>query len=417
MGEGDNGKGSGELWDYRSARDRLRRLTEELETVKEEISQLETRKTRLTDEKASLEARLSSWHGQPDLNSKAAPRTGKPDRAKPKAASKIGTGLFLALMSAVVLSIFNVYLKIIFQTTPQSSKILGIFEQPDPIAPGFGNALLILFLRMIVVMAVMPILATVLYPPLWQDIKGFLQSKDRAQMLKVVGSGFFLLLSQVCIYIAIGNIPIGVALTIFFIYPIVTVLASWGMFGDRPTIIRIIAMFVIGWGCTIALPSGDAEGKLLVGVVAAIAAGVTFASYVVLVGIGTRKLHPIPFNIMSFAAGFVFAALILMLPLPANLSLKVEPTALTGLLMSTVVLGVLTLGSYMLNNIAIRFAGPALASIIGTSGPALTALFGWIAIGEKLELRQWGGVGLVTLGVVGLSLERMFKAKRRSRRS
>lgn len=78
-------------------------------------------------------------------------------------------------------------------------------------------------------------------------------------------------------------------------------------------------MFVIGWGCTIALPSGD-EAKLLVRVVAA----------------------------------------------------------------------------------------------VGTSGPALTALLGWIAIGERLQLRQWGGVGLVTLGVVGLSLERMFKAKRRS---
>jgi len=133
---------------------------------------------------------------------------------------------------------------------------------------------------------------------------------------------------------------------------------------------------------------------------------------VLLVGIDTKKLHPMPFNIMSFAAVFVFAAIVLMLPLPAGLSLEVEPTALTGLLMSSVVLGVLTLGSYMLNNIAIRFAGSALASIIGTSGPALTALFGWIAIGERLQLRQWGGVGLVTLGVVGLSLERMLKAKR-----
>ncbi len=217
MGEGDNGKESGELSDYRSAQDRLRRVTEELESVKQEISQLEIRKTRLTDEKASLEARLSSWHGQPVLNSKAAPSAPKPDRGKPKAASKISTGLLLALMSAVVLSIFNVYLKIIFQSPPQSSKILGILEQPGRLAPGFGNALLILFLRMIVVMAVMPILATVLYRPLWQDIKGFLQSKDRAQMLKVLGSGFFLFLSQVCIYIAIGNIPIGVALTIFLV--------------------------------------------------------------------------------------------------------------------------------------------------------------------------------------------------------
>lgn len=398
MAEGDKGQKSDELSDYRSARNLLKIVTAELERLKQEISQLEIRKTRLTEEIASLEARLESW------------------RSHPKSASKISTGLLMAVMSAVVLSIFNVYLKIIFQSPPQSSRILGILEQPGMLAPGFGNALLILFLRMIVVMAVMPILATVLYPPLWQDIKGFLQSKDRAQMLKVVGSGFFLLLSQVCIYIAIGNIEIGVALTIFFIYPIVTVLAGWGLFGDRPTVIRIIAIFFIGWGGTIALPSGD-EGELLVGVVAAVAAGVTFAGYVLLVGMGTKKLHPMPFNIMSFTAVFVIAAIILMLPLPAGLSVQVEPTALTGILMSSVVLGVLTLGSYILNNIAIRFASPALASIVGTSSIALTALLGWIAIGERLQLKQWGGVGLVTLGVVGLSLERMFKAKRRSRRS
>lgn len=329
-----------------------------------------------------------------------------------KPPSQVQVGLVLAFLSAVVLSLFNVALKILLRTSPEPRTILGMFQLQGLIAPGFGNSLLILFLRMVVVMALMPILATLLYPPVWQDVRRFVQSKDRALMLKVIGSGFFLFLSQVFIYIAIGNIPTGIAITIFFIYPIVTVLASWGLFGDRPTLTRIGAMVVIGSGGVLALPSGGAQGNMGVGVSAAIAAGVTFAGYVLLTQMGTKKLHPIPFTLIAFASIFVFCGLSLMLPLPANMAVSVTPGVQTGLLIGGAILGVFTLASYLLNNFAIRLAGAALASIIGTSGPALTALFGLLLIGENLKTKQWLGLGLVTLGVLGMSLERMFAPKK-----
>uniref|UniRef100_A0ACD5GU20 Uncharacterized protein n=1 Tax=Desertifilum tharense IPPAS B-1220 TaxID=1781255 RepID=A0ACD5GU20_9CYAN len=71
----------------------------------------------------------------------------------------------LAFLSAVVLSLFNVSLKILLRTSPEPRTILGMFQLQGLISPGFGNSLLILFLRMVVVMALMPILATLLYPP------------------------------------------------------------------------------------------------------------------------------------------------------------------------------------------------------------------------------------------------------------
>ncbi|MCD8486986.1 MAG: EamA family transporter [Desertifilum sp.] len=209
---------------------------------------------------------LPASRSSPALPVKPSPVASSPQPpSAPKPTSQIQIGLVLAFLSAVVLSLFNVSLKILLRTSPEPRTILGMFQLQGLISPGFGNSLLILFLRMVVVMALMPILATLLYPPVWQDVRRFIQSQDRALMAKVVGSGFFLFLSQVFIYIAIGNIPTGIAITIFFIYPIVTVLASWGLFGDRPTLTRVIAMLVIGSGGILALPPGAYKGTLGLG--------------------------------------------------------------------------------------------------------------------------------------------------------
>ncbi len=332
----------------------------------------------------------------------------------------VQVGLFLALMSAVALSLFNVCLKIILQG-PEPREIFGLFvpeglfQIQGFVSPGLGNSLLILLLRMIVVMALMPILATVLYPPVWSDIKRFLQSKDMGLTLTVIGSGFFLFVSQVCIYIAIGQIPTGIAITIFFIYPIVTVLASWGLFGDRPTLIRNIAMGIILAGGILSLPSfvAGAAGNTLLGIVAAIAAGIAFAGYVLLTQVAAGKLHPIPFSLVNFASIFVFSAVSLML-LPDQFGMQINADAWGGIVIGGIVLGVLTLLSYLLNNFAIRSAGAALASIIGTSGPALTALFAFFVIGEALTQRQVLGMAFVILGVGAMSVERMLKSQKKT---
>lgn len=334
---------------------------------------------------------------------------------KPKGTSSVQLGLFLALMSALVLSLFNVCLKIILKTSDTPKLVFGVFEVDGVITPGLGNSLLILLLRMIVVMALMPILATILYPPVWSDIRRFVQSRDWRLIFTVVGSGFFLFLSQVCIYIAIGEIPTGIAITIFFVYPIITVLASWGLFGDRPSLIRVGAMIAILAGGILSLPNffGGAAGNTGVGVIAALGAGIAFAGYVLLTQIAAGKLHPVPFSLVNFASIFVFCALSLMF-LPQNMGLDVNPDLWTAIIIGGVILGVLTLLSYLLNNFAIRSAGAALASIIGTSGPALTALFAFFIIGEALTGKQMGGMALVIFGVGTMSVERMIAPKKKA---
>ena len=146
----------------------------------------------------------------------AQPQQVVPPTAPAKAGSQVQAGLVLALSSAVVLSLFNICLRILIKSR-NPRVIFGLFEVPGVVTPGFGNSLLILLMRLIVVMALMPILATFLYPSVWKDIRRLFQSGDRALWSKVLGSAFFLFLSQILIYLAIGNIPAGIAITIFFI--------------------------------------------------------------------------------------------------------------------------------------------------------------------------------------------------------
>ncbi len=346
------------------------------------------------------------------------PQPSSAPAATAKAPSQVQTGLLLALSSAVVLSLFNVCLRILIKSK-NPRMVFGWFEFPGVVTPGFGNSLLILLMRLIVVMALMPILATFLYPSVWKDIRRLFESGDRALWSKVLGSAFFLFLSQVLIYLAIGNIPAGIAITIFFIYPIVTVLGSWILFGARPTRVGFFAIFGITVGLILAgLPSFAAQapggGNVGVGVTAALASGIMFAGYVLLTQMAAGKLHPIPFSLVNFAAIFVFSSLSLWVPLSENFSPQIDQNVWPGLIVGGVILGVLTLFSYLLNNFAIRYAGAALASVIGTLGPAMTALFGFVIINEKLQPVAILGMAVVTLSVAAMSVERIVAPQKKA---
>jgi drug/metabolite transporter (DMT)-like permease len=313
----------------------------------------------------------------------------------------------------MMLSVFNVSLKVILKGA-QPDVVLGTWDMPGLITPGLGNSLLILLFRMVVVMLVFPALATFLYPATWSDIRRLIESKNVDQMLKIAANGFFLFLSQVLIYIAIGEIPTGIAITIFFIYPIITILASWPLFGDRPTLFRIAIMVVIGIGGILALPSfsAGASGNVVLGSLAAAGSGVAFAGYILSVQLGTKSMHPIPFTLLSFLFILFLSGITLVIRPDNFATLDLDPAMIGSLVVGGIWLGLLTLSSYLLNNISVRNAGASLAAIVGTTGPAMTALFGWILIAEKLTLPQIGGMTLVTLGVFALSAERLAAQRR-----
>ncbi|MBE9119222.1 EamA family transporter, partial [Lusitaniella coriacea LEGE 07157] len=334
------------------------------------------------------------------------PPAPKPAPKKPKA-SQVQLGFILILIYSLALSLQNVVTRVIVK--PQPSEIFGgIWQLGAYISPSLGNSVLLLLLRMVIVVAVMAFMASFLYPRTWSDVRKFSRSGDRDLWLKVVGSGFFLFLSQVLIYIAFGNLSAGVALTIFFIFPIVTVLLSWIFFGERPSPIRLLATVAVFFGVVlIALAGSGSVNISTLGIATAVGAGITFAFYVLLIQAGAKAVHPIPLSLINFVTILVFSLVSLPLPFISG-SVNVAPDMYNEIFWSALVLGGLSLLSYLVNNIGISLIGAARASIFGATGPMFTALLAVLIIGEGLKPQELIGMLIVTAGVAAVSAERLL---------
>lgn len=328
-------------------------------------------------------------------------------RPQLKPATKLRIGFLLVLFSSLVLSFQNVVISVIFNKSP----IFGLFKVGRFVAPSVGNSLLILWLRMLVVVPLMAILVTFLYPSVWREIKRFARSKDWPIFFRVVASGFFLFLSQVLIYLALGPISPGIAIGIFFIYPVFPVMLGSLLFGRRPSIFRpnlflsLIVVSILLGSVLLGLPSGRTSHVFGLGISAAVGSAIAFAFYILLAQNCARKLSPIPLSWIHFVIILVFSSLSLAGPLPESWRLNVVPSVWPELIISSLVLGGTTLLSYLLNNIGLRMIDAARASLLGATVPALTALLAWAILQQTLQGQQIFGLVLITLGVVALSLE------------
>ena len=330
--------------------------------------------------------------------------------------SPMQIGLLLIALSTVLSSLYNVAIRGIFQPNIQ---VLGAFQVEPLISPTLGNSLLILMLRMMVVVPLMLMLAPMMHQRVWLDLQNLADSvrgntsptkaNTRRVLILSVVSGCFLFLSQVLIYLAIGQIPTGMAIALFFVYPMISGLLSWFLFREQPSFIRMSAIASIFFGELLVL-SGSALAEIgnnPNGSISAIASGISFAIYVILTRICAPKLHPVTFTLINFATMLFLCFISLMLPLPNTWSLVIDPNRFLELILSAFILGVMTLGAYVLNNIGISKFGAMRASIFAASVPVLTVIFAGLIIQESLQIIQVFGVLLITFGAAAFSLERI----------
>ncbi|MBE9210144.1 EamA family transporter [Nostoc sp. LEGE 06077] len=330
--------------------------------------------------------------------------------------SPVQIGFLLIVLSTVVSSLYNVAVKMMFH---QNSAVIGSLAVERLLSPTLGNIFLILLLRLAVVVPLTLLLAPMMHPQVWQDIKNLMESfqgKPSAAKVKAqrvlqlsIASGCFLFLSQVLVYMAIGQVTTGMAIALFFIYPSISGLLSWLLFRDKPSGVRAAAIGAIFLGELLILGGAATAGisDFSVGSTAAIFGGVAFACYVILTRICAAKLHPVSFTLISFTTMFVLSFVGLMLPLPSNLSLAIDGSKLLEIILSAFILGVLTLLSYVLNNVGIRQLGALRSAIIGAGVPILTVVFAGLLIQETLEIIQILGVLFVTFGAAAFSFEKM----------
>ncbi|OUL19554.1 transporter [Nostoc sp. RF31YmG] len=314
-------------------------------------------------------------------------------------------GILTVLLSSFFLSFHNVTVRVLFS----EHLVLSLFLLGGYVKPDFQNSFLLMFMRMLLVVPLMAAVAFKLYPSAPKEFKSLFRRDRRNVMLQAFGCGVLMFVYITSLYIAIGLIPTGIALTLFFTYPVFTALLSWKFFGDAPTSFSWLVMGIILVGSVLTVPQSsatDSSNTIAIGICASVIAGIFNACYNVLAQKCLEQFHPIPFTWISFASTLLLSGVSLLFFSPPSAQLDWTP-----MWIGSIFSGLVSFLGHTLNNLGIRTIGATTASIIGASSPAMTALVAWATISETLNVIQCVGIGIVTLGIALLSREKFMRKR------
>lgn len=218
-----------------------------------------------------------------------------------------------------------------------------------------------------------------------------LRAFSRRQWLSACALGVVLAAMNLTFYHAISRIPLGTAVTIEFIGPLLVALA-----GSRRA--RDLLWAVLAAAGIVALCHGIATGTNAEGLVLAAIAGLMWAAYI-LVQAQVGKAF-------SDGSGLALAmTLAAFIALPLGIGSGASRLLVPGTLAIGVAVGMLSSAiPYSLELRALRSLSTATFGVLMSLEPAVAALAGAVVIGQAITLRDGLGIGLVCAASLGASL-------------
>ena len=220
----------------------------------------------------------------------------------------------------------------------------------------------------------------------------------------VVGIG----LVQWLYFVAIGRLPVGIALLLEYLAPVLVVV--WVRFVRRESVrTRLWAALALSIAGLVVVAEAW-QGLRLdgIGVLAGLGAAVSLAAYYLTSERGLGRRDPLSLGAWTFTAAAVFwsvlqpwwtfpwADLGRLVALPGPLPDTDVPAWL--LVGWVVVLG--TVVPYGLILLALRSLGSARTGLLGMAEPVLAAAVAWVLLGEALSAVQLLGGAVVLVGIV-----------------
>ena len=226
---------------------------------------------------------------------------------------------------------------------------------------------------------------------LWLLQKPWRRLSGRQDWASLAGYGLTLGLMNLCFYMALRTIPLGIAVALDFLGPL-----AIALFGSRRALDLLWVALAVA-GLALLLPYGHAEALDPVGVLYALAAAVGWGAYIVL---GRRA--GAAFGRDAVALGTAFGALVAV-PFgvahagAAMFSLSVLPFA-TGVAVLSSALPY-SLEMYALTRLPARTVG-----ILFSIEPAMGAVLGLIFLNEHLSAFQWLAIAAIIAASIGAVL-------------
>ncbi|MFD1720682.1 EamA family transporter [Amnibacterium endophyticum] len=215
---------------------------------------------------------------------------------------------------------------------------------------------------------------------------------------------------QLLFYSAIQRIPVGVALLIEYLAPVLLVLWGWARTRRRPGGLTLTGAALAVAGLLLVVDLAGIGGADLLGPGMALLAAIGVAVYYVINARLDPELHPIVLLAASMAAGSV---LLLVLGAVGAMPLRVAftPVALAGAtvpwwLSAGVMVLVSTLAAYLLGIAGGRRLGSRVGSFVGLFEVLFAVLAAWVLLGDLPTPVQLAGGTLILAGVVLVKLQR-----------
>jgi inner membrane transporter RhtA len=193
---------------------------------------------------------------------------------------------------------------------------------------------------------------------------------------------------NLCFYLALSRIPLGIAVALEFTGPLaVAVLSS-----HRPVDFLWIGLALAGLG--LILPIAHSQAINLVGALFALGAGACWALYIVF-GRKTGVDH----GAQSVALGSLISAVIVV---PAGV-LSAPPALFSrSVMLFGVAVGILSTAlPYALDMMALTRLPARTFGVLMSLDPAIGALCGWVFLDEQLTALQWTAIVLIILASAG----------------
>lgn len=215
---------------------------------------------------------------------------------------------------------------------------------------------------------------------------------------------------QLLFYSAIQRIPVGVALLIEYLAPILLVLWTWARTRRRPGRMTLAGAALAVVGLLFVVDLAGMAGADLIGPAMALAAAVGVAVYYVINARLDPELHPVVLLAASTAVGSVLLLLLAAVgaaPLRfAFTDVDLAGSAQPWWVSAGVMVLVSTLAAYLLGVAGGKRLGSRVGSFVGLLEVLFAVLAAWVLLGDLPTPLQLGGGALILLGVVLVRLQR-----------
>ena len=256
---------------------------------------------------------------------------------------------------------------------------------------GGSNGVTMTFLRAVLSLPVMVIIMRVMHIPFALDKK---QIRD---LVLAVGAGSTS--TTILLYVSYSYIPVGMATTLHFIYPVLVSLGCVLFFRERLHVSTIAALISSTLG--VFLTAGKLQpGASTTGIALSVLSGFTFAYYIICLDKSElKKMHYFKLSfytclVVGIVSGLYGTA-------TGTLTFALSPKAW---LYSGIVSLFVSVGAVTLLQLGIKYTGGATASILSTFEPITSVILGVLILGETLPLHKSLGILCIIASVLVITV-------------